>query len=242
MTIFKRERKLLNTNIGIDPHPFSINILLLQIGAVLSQVRGNWEHAQCNICIDEHTTYLFDFGCHHLICRQCFEECLLVALKDARFTFRPSVGFTISCPYPGCERYVTDVHHFRVIGEERYQAYQRLATEKSIVVDEQGVFCPYADCGSSFFWENEDDDGKVSCPECLRLFCRLCRSAVCICDTEDPTKLTIQATTKKCPGCGVNTERSEGCTHMHCVVCKMDWCFVCVTQWTEECQWNHWFA
>uniref|UniRef100_A0A0K0DFB5 RBR-type E3 ubiquitin transferase n=1 Tax=Angiostrongylus cantonensis TaxID=6313 RepID=A0A0K0DFB5_ANGCA len=193
-----------------------------QIGAVLSQVRGNWEQADCSICLDVYNKYLFDFGCHHLVCRQCFGECLFVALKESRFVFRPTIGFTITCPYPGCERCVADAHHFRVLGEEKYQAYQRMATEKLIALDNQGriasVFCPYPDCNSSFFWESENDDGRTSCPDCLRLFCR------------------------KCPGCGANTEHNGGCTHMHCIVCKTDWCFICVAQWTEECQWNHWFA
>lgn len=213
-----------------------------QIGAVLSQVRGNWEQADCSICLDVHNKYLFDFGCHHLVCRQCFGECLFVALKESRFVFRPTIGFTITCPYPGCERCVADAHHFRVLGEEKYQAYQRMATEKLIALDNQGVFCPYPDCNSSFFWESENDDGRTSCPDCLRLFCRLCKSIDCICGTDDPSTTTIQATTKKCPGCGANTEHNGGCTHMHCIVCKTDWCFICVAQWTEECQWNHWFA
>ncbi|KAK6024655.1 hypothetical protein OSTOST_09533 [Ostertagia ostertagi] len=133
-----------------------------EVGAVLSHIRGNWEHAECSVCLDEHTTYLFDFGCRHMVCRQCLYECLAFALKEGRFVFRPPFGYTITCPYPGCER----------------------------------VFCPYPDCNSSFFWETEDDDGKTSCPDCLRLFCRLCKSAQCVCGIEDPTTITIQATTK----------------------------------------------
>lgn len=212
-----------------------------ETGAVLNQVRGNFEGAECSICLDEHCTYLFDIGCHHMVCRQCFVECLSVALKENRLVFRPPHGYTISCPYPGCERYVTDVHHFRVLGNEMYEFYQRTAAEKLVELDDQGVFCPYPDCGSSFFWETEDSDGKTSCPDCLRLFCRLCKSTECVCGLDDPTTITIQATTKKCPGCGANTERNGGCTHIHCVKCGMNWCFVCVTPWTDDCQWNHWF-
>ncbi|KHJ98065.1 IBR domain protein [Oesophagostomum dentatum] len=274
-----------------------------EVGAVLSHIRGNWEHVQCSVCLDEHTTYLFDFGCHHMVCRQCFVECLTLALEESRFIFRPPFGYTITCPYPGCERCVADVHHFHVLGDEKYQRYQKLATEKLVAMDDQGVFCPYPDCNASFFWEVEDDDGKTLCPECLRLFCRLCKSADCVCGVDDPTEVTIKATTKKCPGCGANTERNEGCAHIHCIVCKMDWCFghspflfrlcksadcvcgvddptevtikattkkcpgcganternegcahihcivckmdwcfVCVAPWTEDCQWNHWFS
>ncbi|EYB91397.1 hypothetical protein Y032_0206g1971 [Ancylostoma ceylanicum] len=213
-----------------------------EVGAVLSHIRGNWEHVECSVCLDEHNTYLFDLGCHHMVCRQCFVECLAIALKEAQFVFRPPFGYTITCPHPGCDRCVTDVHHFRVLGDESYEKYQKIATEKLVAMDDQGVFCPYPDCNASFFWEVEDDDGIISCPECLRLFCRLCKSANCVCGIDDPTTTTIKATTKKCPGCGANTERNEGCAHIHCIVCKMDWCFVCVAPWTEDCQWNHWFS
>ncbi|KAK5978756.1 hypothetical protein GCK32_011436, partial [Trichostrongylus colubriformis] len=125
----------------------------------------------------------------------CFLECLTFALKEQRFVFRPTFGYTITCPHPGCERCVTDMHHFRILGDDKYQLYQRIAAEKLIELDDRGVFCPYPDCNSSFFWETEDDDGKTSCPDCLRLFCRLCKSADCICGVEDPTTVTIQATT-----------------------------------------------
>ncbi|KAK6743954.1 hypothetical protein RB195_010947 [Necator americanus] len=191
-----------------------------EVGAVLSHIRGNWEHVPCS----------------------CFVECLDVALKEAQFVFRPPFGYTITCPYPGCNRCVVDVHHFRVLGEEKYEKYQKIAAEKLVAMDDQGVFCPYPDCSASFFWEIDSDDGKTSCPECLRLFCRLCKSIDCVCGVDDPTTTTIEATTKKCPRCAANTERSGGCAHIHCIVCKMDWCFVCVAPWTEDCQWNHWFS
>ncbi|KIH55617.1 hypothetical protein ANCDUO_14222 [Ancylostoma duodenale] len=101
-----------------------------------------------------------------MVCRQCFVECLAVALKETQFVFRPPFGYTITCPHPGCDRCVTDVHHFHVLGDESYQKYQKIATEKLVAMDDQGVFCPYPDCNASFFWEVEDDDGKTSCPEC----------------------------------------------------------------------------
>ncbi|VDN21154.1 unnamed protein product [Cylicostephanus goldi] len=143
-----------------------------EIGAVLSHISGNWEHVECSVCLDEHNTYLFDLGCHHMVCRQCFVECLNVALEETKFVFRPPYGYTITCPYPGCERCITDVHHFHVLGDEKYERYQKIAAEKLVAMDDQGVFCPYPDCSASFFWEVENDDGKTSCPECLRLFCR----------------------------------------------------------------------
>uniref|UniRef100_A0A7S2CZA5 RBR-type E3 ubiquitin transferase n=1 Tax=Florenciella parvula TaxID=236787 RepID=A0A7S2CZA5_9STRA len=33
--------------------------------------------------------------------------------------------------------------------------------------------------------------------------------------------------TKACPGCGVNTARDGGCSHMTCKMCKFEWCWLC---------------
>uniref|UniRef100_A0A7S4DIY1 RING-type domain-containing protein n=2 Tax=Lotharella globosa TaxID=91324 RepID=A0A7S4DIY1_9EUKA len=33
--------------------------------------------------------------------------------------------------------------------------------------------------------------------------------------------------TKKCPKCGVDTEKNHGCNHMTCYICKTGWCWLC---------------
>lgn len=42
------------------------------------------------------------------------------------------------------------------------------------------------------------------------------------------------ACAKTCPGCGVMTERAEGCTHMTCPSCKANWCWVCGQHLTSQ--------
>jgi hypothetical protein len=32
---------------------------------------------------------------------------------------------------------------------------------------------------------------------------------------------------KRCPSCGVPTERTSGCPMMSCVNCHANWCYVC---------------
>ena len=32
---------------------------------------------------------------------------------------------------------------------------------------------------------------------------------------------------KKCPHCGLYTNRTEGCNHMTCANCKKEWCWLC---------------
>eukprot|EP00928_Gymnodinium_smaydae_P007181 TRINITY_DN12595_c0_g8_i1.p1 TRINITY_DN12595_c0_g8~~TRINITY_DN12595_c0_g8_i1.p1 ORF type:complete len:514 (-),score=27.62 TRINITY_DN12595_c0_g8_i1:17-1558(-) len=37
----------------------------------------------------------------------------------------------------------------------------------------------------------------------------------------------LQLGAKKCPQCGVLTEKSSGCNHMTCTTCRTDWCWSC---------------
>ncbi|CAI5444235.1 unnamed protein product [Caenorhabditis angaria] len=82
-------------------------------------------------------------------------------------------------------------------------------------------------------WEDQDE---------FFTFCRKCNERDCVCHkTDDLTRNTIEATTRKCPNCQCSTERNGGCSHIHCTNCGYDWCFKCVKEWTENCQWDHWF-
>ncbi|KAF1762097.1 hypothetical protein GCK72_010359 [Caenorhabditis remanei] len=211
------------------------------LAAALTHVRGNWQMTECCVC-DGKDKVVIDLGCNHIICQNCFKEYLLSTLEEFRFTNRPPYGFTTSCVYPGCNRVVKDVHHFHIMGQSSYSEYQRKATERLISIDDEGVTCPNAACGQSFFWEPYDDDGRSQCPDCFFTFCRKCTERECTCQSDDDlTKITIDATTRRCPRCNAATERNGGCAHIHCTSCGMDWCFKCVTEWKEECQWDHWF-
>lgn len=58
---------------------------------------------------------------------------------------------------------------------------------------------------------------------------------------EDESLNLIRQTTKSCPNCNVSTERNGGCAHICCTQCYFEWCFICKSKWSDECQWDHWF-
>ena len=39
---------------------------------------------------------------------------------------------------------------------------------------------------------------------------------------------------KKCPNCGIYTEKSEGCNHITCSGCNYQWCWLCNKQYNSE--------
>lgn len=38
---------------------------------------------------------------------------------------------------------------------------------------------------------------------------------------------TLSNEVKKCPQCGAITEKIEGCNHMRCAYCNIEWCWLC---------------
>uniref|UniRef100_A0A915B393 E3 ubiquitin-protein ligase parkin n=1 Tax=Parascaris univalens TaxID=6257 RepID=A0A915B393_PARUN len=212
-----------------------------KVAVPLTHVRGYGGKGECSICGDETMKVVVDVGCHHETCIDCFIAYLEMAYTQQQFVIRPPNGYTLTCPVYGCRGCVTDAHIFYLLGKERYADYQRRATEKFISLENEGIFCPYAECGAAFLWEQDTTAPKVLCPECRRIFCGICRREQCICEANDATELTIKSTCRSCPNCGVPTERNGGCAHIHCVHCGTHWCFICAKPWSEECQWDHWF-
>jgi len=41
----------------------------------------------------------------------------------------------------------------------------------------------------------------------------------------------LRANTKKCPKCGVNIEKNQGCMHMRCTKCRHEFCWMCGMTW-----------
>lgn len=139
---------------------------------------------------------------------------------------------------------ISDPHHFYLMGKDNYTTFQRLSSEKFMDMQSGAVYCPYPKCGAGFtvseFYPFEDDT-MVLCPECSRQFCHKCTNpGKCICDVETPSVQLVHQLSKPCPRCNIPVERSGGCSHMRCPNCNLEWCFLCATEWSARCQWDHW--
>ncbi|CAG9530603.1 unnamed protein product [Cercopithifilaria johnstoni] len=187
------------------------------------------------------THVIVQLNCHHHTCVECFSTYIKTAFTEHQFSFIPPNGYTVGCPVYDCRGCVIDTHCFYLLGKSNYDEYQRQAAERFVTLEQEGMFCPRANCGASFLWEFTPSNPMITCPECYFSFCGLCQQLECICLESDATKKTIERTCRRCPSCGTPTERNGGCAHMHCLQCSEHWCFLCVKSWSEDCQWNHWF-
>lgn len=116
-----------------------------------------------------------------------------------------------------------------------------------------------------------EQENHAECSECGHHFCLLCKGEyhgeeVCTPTLLEPgtsgrvlsqyavnmslsrydseSAATIRETTKPCPQCSTPVEKSGGCMHMECPLarCHYSWCWMCSSEWTQDCQDNHWFG
>ncbi|XP_065838439.1 E3 ubiquitin-protein ligase parkin-like [Oscarella lobularis] len=233
-------------------------------------IRTNTLNVPCITCGDEQEQVLvFPCASMHVICTECFAQYCITKLNDRRFIETPDHGYTLACP-AGCENsHIHEVHHFRLLGPEQYERYQRFATEEC-VLQMGGILCPQTGCGMGIL--PEDERRRIRCPQCSHVFCRLCyepyhtgscqrvnevdseveRASQYAVDPEraemarwdSESRETIHKTTKPCPSCRVPIEKNGGCMHMTCPrqSCGHEWCWICEKAWTRECQSSHWFG
>jgi parkin len=239
----------------------------------LHMVRKNTVGVDCASCFEQRdTVVVFDCPDKHTLCLDCFMEYCEVQLQDRQFEEHRSAGYTLRCPAKCEGSEIKESHHFRIMGPEKYDRYQRFGTEE-FVLQMGGVLCPARGCGMGLLPE-DPTARRVQCPResggCGFVFCRHCKeefhNGTCHrAHTEehtaqpgfqvDPERLQrarwieaserfVQSNTKQCPRCRVPVEKNGGCMHMTCSMgnCKFEWCWICGVAWNRNCQSSHWFG
>ncbi|XP_066982416.1 E3 ubiquitin-protein ligase parkin [Macrobrachium rosenbergii] len=235
-------------------------------------VRANLPAVSCLACTDVSSpVVVFECAESHVMCLDCFVTFSVSRLNERQFLHDHVIGYTLSCPIGCPDSLVREVHHFKLMGDNHYERYQRFGAEEAVLAA-GGVLCPYPGCGQGII--PDQDCRRVACLNgCGYVFCRLCLQGYHIgeCNPEDgndpsgvgnssgfnvdpsraassrwdeASSLAIRVTTKPCPKCRTPTERDGGCMHMVCTraSCAFHWCWVCQTEWTRECMAAHWFG
>ncbi|KAL1263368.1 hypothetical protein QQF64_006107, partial [Cirrhinus molitorella] len=232
--------------------------------AALDLIMPNTRRVPCIACTDIMTPVLvFQCAERHVICLECFHMYCVTRLNERQFIQEPLVGYSLPCA-AGCpDSLIKEVHHFRVLGDEQYERYQRYAAEEC-VLQMGGVLCPAPGCGAGLL--PVDDGRRVGCElgnglGCGFIFCRDCNAeyhegpcrqrtdtaagsalqgyivdeeAALRARWEQASQETIAETTRPCPKCQVPVEKNGGCMHMVCLRPQ------CKFEWCWLCrvEWN----
>ncbi|XP_018621705.1 E3 ubiquitin-protein ligase parkin [Scleropages formosus] len=235
------------------------------VSVALNLITPNSRGVPCVACTEILSPVLV-YQCpdRHVICLECFHLYCVIRLNERQFVHNPEVGYSLPCP-AGCpDSLIKEVHHFRVLGEEQYERYQRYGAEEC-VLRMGGVLCPAPGCGAGLLPEN--GQRRVQCDHssglgCGFVFCRECKQGFHEgpCQTrpvseagaahqhdyvvdeeaarrarwEQASQETIDETTRPCPRCHVPVEKNGGCMHMVCPIAQ------CRFEWCWLCrvEWN----
>ncbi|XP_041063941.1 E3 ubiquitin-protein ligase parkin [Carcharodon carcharias] len=239
---------------------------------ILNLITPNRQNIPCITCTDTVDPVLI-FPCvdRHVICLDCFHLYCVTRLNDRQFIHDPKLGYSLPCVAACPDSLIKEVHHFRILGSDQYDRYQRYGAEEC-VLQMGGVLCPRPGCGAGLLpdaglrrieclVQNGVGCGFVFCRECKEEYHKEeCNSVFDISGEttqnyvinqqaaqralwEEASRQAIKETTKPCPKCQVPVEKNGGCMHMKCprTSCHFQWCWLCSKEWNCDCMGDHWF-
>mmetsp|Transcript_16160 Transcript_16160/g.22268 ORF Transcript_16160/g.22268 Transcript_16160/m.22268 type:complete len:639 (-) Transcript_16160:209-2125(-) len=197
---------------------------------------------KCRICCDSECDRLqtFSLGCEHLFCLSCYSEYLKNQVLDG-----PACVFA-HCPEHKCKQVVTkSVFHSLLNDKKDIDKYDLYSIRNFIEVSKNMKYCPAPRCEKVAIGSGVS---TVRCA-CSYPFCFRCGEEAhepCSCPqlsewnekcmNESETANWILANTRKCPSCNTRIEKNQGCNHMTCRLCKHEFCWICMGNWSEHGQ------
>ncbi|KAK0708271.1 hypothetical protein B0H67DRAFT_648357 [Lasiosphaeris hirsuta] len=188
------------------------------------------------------------------ICRPCLARHLTTQLESRG---RASLD-VLACPTPGCS-HVYSPNELRILmPPATYAKYDQLRLFGHLATLPDFRWCLRPGCGMGqvhYFPPMPNFGGDAATiPQRSRVVCDACGFAMCFRHQSgwhegqsclevdaargDPqlraTHDWIQRHTKPCPGmCGAAVEKQGGCFHMRCQVCRFEFCWECLADWTR---------
>ncbi|KAH7402632.1 hypothetical protein BKA66DRAFT_404730 [Pyrenochaeta sp. MPI-SDFR-AT-0127] len=204
------------------------------------------EKKDCIICADTRSLHRFPnrpptTQCQHDIdvCRRCLRTWI-------QSEFEVKIWDEINCPICPIRMQHEDMREFAPSAV--FRRYDKLSTRAAFEAIPGFTWCITKGCKS----------GQEQPPGTAKFRCLACKKAHCVehnvpwhkketCKEYDyrtnkklkkaeevASKKLILETTKKCPGCKRNIERSYGCDHMTCSKCKHEFCWQCLAPYAQK--------
>ena len=191
---------------------------------------------ECGICgekIDYTDSYKVKISCGHTFCLDCWENYLQEKINNLNVA-------KISCMQHGCSVVLSKDFIKKILNNNDIliKKYEKFVKRQNLLMSNKNIkFCPIPDCDG--YAEKKDNKyvkcnfGHDFCFNCLKQphGTKDCEEIIDA-DFEEWKKHKI---VKRCPSCKIWTEKNEGCNHMTCVECKLQWCWLC----QKEYQYGH---
>lgn len=175
--------------------------------------------------------------CSHLFCNGCYGQYVNKKVEDG-----PEC-IVMTCPGHKCPLKVPRQIILRVCTPQNCRKYDEYMVNTFVDTSTSFRFCPAPDCGK-VAWGSSVTSVNCACgfTFCFRCgeevhdpaTCEHLQKWITKCNSESETANWILANTKKCPKCKSRIEKNQGCNHMTCKVCKHDFCWMCLSDWSSH--------
>ena len=170
-------------------------------------------------------------NCGHAFCSGFWYDFLSVKIKENKL---PS----IKCLDYNCNEKLTDDFIINLLNKDinLIKKYKKYKLELEIMNNPNKKLCPYPNC-DSYLEKKEIREKDATCKN-NHSFCFECLkkphgNLPC---NENIDKSILEFAknnfVKKCPKCGIITEKNNGCNHITCAKCGYQWCWLCNKQYT----------
>jgi ariadne-1 len=199
----------------------------------------------CLICFqDELTTEdMISMPCDHEYCRGCWRRFVEVMIGDGPTCIRTT------CPAPSCSELVTE-DEVEQAAPDLLSKFESFQVRSFVELSSDSRWCPGPGCDRIAVCKHSISAHGVAvatCDKCSTRFCIRCGEEphapiTCRdlakwnikCKDESETANWILANTKPCPKCSSRIEKNQGCNHMTCQQCKFEFCWICMSSWSEH--------
>jgi len=190
----------------------------------------------CDICFEQvDQLHRASHCCKGNVCLNCLQQYLRVKIEEKTAQ--------IKCPVCKKEMEFEDI--MRVVDDALRDEYQDVLFQKVLRDMPNYCHCPMPNCkGGGVFEPNQsfvvcDSCGSSICPHCHEEFhfsvtCKARKEWKLVNNTaEAETEQWKRKKSKNCPECKSPIEKTVGCDHMTCSVCRYEFCWQCMEKYYD---------
>ncbi|KAK2459948.1 hypothetical protein APHAL10511_008033 [Amanita phalloides] len=194
------------------------------------------EEAHCPICLAE-VVVPIKLDCGHSYCTSCLRRYLITAPERSRFPIT-CIGNDDGCQRPIAVpviRSLLSVSEFHTVLDKAVISY---------INQHPSEFRHCSTPGCTQLYRSDRDKRALTCPSCAVPICSTCHGkghpgSTCpeqrALEASEQDRLNSQWAShngaKKCPSCRVWIQKTAGCNHVHCRMCKAHICWVCLARY-----------
>lgn len=181
--------------------------------------------------------------CGHFACNECLFGHVRVRVMD-----EGDLSLLV-CPAEACRARISAaaVEEILAADQEAVSRFRQLQASAIVAQSDRVVWCPAAGCSASIELPPHAASKAVSVTcSCGAQFCFGCKAmphhepsscaawAALVTEMgkqESASEQWIEASTTRCRGCTAPIEKSQGCNHMKCTQCRVEFCYACGAAW-----------